>query len=60
MTWDEGGICPKCNEGILEIERPYACSCHLHPPCSACLESYLVCNKCGYTEEEDSNDTHSA
>ena len=49
---EEGDKCPECKDGILDWEeRKTSCSCHINPPCSACTDRRLKCNKCGWLEE---------
>ena len=46
---EEGDSCnqPGCN-GIMEFHFPVkGCSCHISPPCSACMEHPLTCSECG-------------
>ena len=49
----EGSKCenPGC-DGTMEFAAPENCSCHISPPCRQCEEIELVCDVCGYTEEE--------
>ena len=45
----EGDPCPQCGEStVKEIEN---CSCHISPPCSACVDALLFCRKCGWEDE---------
>lgn len=41
----------KCNRGGCDGDMGYHpvenCSCHINPPCSACVDNPLVCLKCG-------------
>jgi hypothetical protein len=46
---EEGDKCPECG-GILFYPPVKGCSCHINPPCSACVENPLTCNKCGWEE----------
>ena len=50
---EEGDTCSefKC-EGILLYPPVENCSCHIHPPCSACVDNLLVCPKCGWEPDE--------
>lgn len=48
---EEGDNCPEGCGGLLEY-RVDGCSCHVNPPCSACVEAPLVCEKCGAEVEE--------
>jgi hypothetical protein len=36
-----------CGEKDLETERVECCSCHINPPCGACVDAPYVCRKCG-------------
>lgn|GEM_PF-303396 len=48
MPGDEEGA--RCNRdgcaGLMKFERQGDCSCHIRPPCSACVDSFLVCSEC--------------
>lgn len=48
MARQEGDVCgyEGC-DGIMGYEPVENCSCHISPPCSACVENPLVCLKCG-------------
>ena len=50
--YEEGGPCPECETGKLEYPVPENCSCHIDPPCSACVEVQLTCGECGWENEE--------
>jgi hypothetical protein len=43
----EGDTCTDCGKGTLRFVPNGDCFCHLSPPCSACVESVLECDKCG-------------
>ena len=47
----------KCNrdgcDGVIELNNKEICSCHIDPPCSACLNTNKICHKCGWDERED-------
>lgn len=47
MNLDEGDKCPKKCGGVLFYPPITNCSCHINPPCSACLSVKLTCNGCG-------------
>lgn len=56
------GICEgeRCNRngchGRIELHRTSdCCSCHIHPPCSYCVNAIAYCNICGF-EEDDTHD----
>jgi hypothetical protein len=43
-------ICPGTLESYLDVHGSIpGCSCHISPPCSACVEAPLVCNVCKVT-----------
>jgi hypothetical protein len=48
---EEGGECPECKEGILYYPKVENCSCHIHPPCSACVNNVLTCPNCCWEED---------
>lgn len=50
--YEEGGTCPDCGTGKLEYPRVRGCSCHISPPCSACVDQRLKCDDCGCEEPE--------
>lgn len=50
--YEEGDKCPECHEGTLEYVRQGSCTCHISPPCSACVDKVLECTVCGYQPEE--------
>ena len=62
---EEGDDCPWCREGTAEYTRQRPCSCHNHPPCSACVDAPLMCDSCGVDftelaeEIEQYDDEHS-
>ena len=51
---EEGDPCnqPGCT-GKMIFHPVENCSCHLFPPCKACVENPLVCSECGYGEGEE-------
>jgi hypothetical protein len=51
--YEESDRCPEggCN-GNFEYIREKSCSCHINPPCSACVDAPLTCNKCGHIPDE--------
>lgn len=48
----EGAKCPEqdCN-GTLQILRHGDCTCHIAPPCEACMRADLCCQECGVIAE---------
>lgn len=49
---DEGSKCiiHGCN-GTMGLEKIENCSCHINPPCHACVDVRLTCSECGYDPE---------
>ena len=47
----EGDHCPECDEGLLEYQSVENCSCHISPPCNACVTNPLRCPLCGWKED---------
>lgn len=47
---EEGDACP-CGDcdGVMDIRPVEGCSCHIAPPCNACVENPIVCMVCGWT-----------
>ena len=43
----EGCPCPKDCGGMLYYPLVENCSCHINPPCAACISVKLTCNECG-------------
>ena len=53
VTNEEGENCPQDQcDGVLEYGDVEGCSCHISPPCSACVDNPLVCVVCGWEDEE--------
>lgn len=40
-------------QGKMEFPEVENCSCHIAPPCSACVDNPLTCNECGQTPEDN-------
>lgn len=55
ITYEEGQDCPECEDGVLEWNRRdgESCSCHINPPCSACVDSILTCTHCQCAPNEE-------
>lgn len=52
MERQEGDEC-ECG-GRFAYIRQRSCSCHISPPCSACVDAPLICDACGaYANEEE-------
>jgi len=53
MALEEGGKCPETGcDGKMFYGAVKNCSCHINPPCGNCVNNPLVCDTCGYEEEE--------
>lgn len=51
---EEGDQCRRDGcMGILEFGPVENCSCHLHPPCNACVANPLVCPECGWSSDDE-------
>ena len=51
---EEGDRCPeKMCRGIMNFVRQDSCSCHINPPCSACVNALLVCSDCGFVDDSE-------
>ena len=50
----DGDICNRDGcEGILELSHVENCSCHINPPCQACVGRSIVCPVCGYDSADE-------
>ena len=50
--YEESDRCPECHSGHLYYPPVIGCTCHINPPCFACVDNQLVCDKCGFETEE--------
>lgn len=50
--YEEGDKCPECREGKFYYPPVENCTCHIFPPCSACENRQLECDRCGYQPDE--------
>ena len=50
---EEGDPCGRegCT-GTMVLTEAENCSCHISPPCGACLSVRFVCQECEWDEEE--------
>lgn len=57
---EPGELCDRdgCT-GILEMHQDGDCSCHIAPPCSACVGAYPCCPVCGWEPELTTLNDHS-
>ncbi len=50
---EEGYTCGRDGcEGVIEMQKPDNCSCHLSAPCYACTSVRLCCLACGWVEDD--------
>lgn len=50
----EGETCNRNGcDGVIMSNKTEECSCHIDPPCCACLNTGSSCPKCGWDERED-------
>lgn len=55
----EGDVCNRNEcEGVLIYSESENCSCHINPPCSSCMDTYLYCPVCDWNETEEDNYRH--
>ncbi len=47
---EEGDHCPECGTSIV-YPKVEGCSCHINPPCGACVDNRLTCPSCGWEDE---------
>ncbi len=47
----EGSTCGIPCPGVLAFPPVENCSCHLNPPCGACVNNPLTCSECGWESE---------
>jgi hypothetical protein len=49
---EEGQCCARDGcAGTIEMRREGSCSCHINPPCEACVSARAHCPVCGWEEE---------
>ena len=51
---EEGDVCrrERC-KGVIIIPPPEGCSCHISPPCAACVGVKPYCPKCLWELEDE-------
>ena len=50
---EEGSPCPEQGcDGLMIDAEVENCSCHISPPCSACVDAGYECDKCGFQTAE--------
>lgn len=61
VGWNDGEVCGEdgCNGLLHQPEKVENCSCHINPPCSACVSNWPVCDECGRVAEAQPS-THTA
>jgi len=54
IGYEEGDVCNRNGcEGTMEYRQVENCSCHISPPCNACVDNPWVCSECGCTSDEE-------
>ena len=49
---EEGDVCGRDGcDGVMDWKPAENCSCHVSPPCSACVDAPLWCPECGFEVE---------
>jgi len=52
--YEEGDVCNRDGcKGMIEAAEVENCSCHINPPCSACVDAGFICPDCGWNSEEE-------
>lgn len=39
--------------GVMGFDDVDGCTCHISPPCGACVENPLICDVCGYGPDDE-------
>lgn len=51
---EEGEVCNRDGcKGVIELEEHKGCSCHISPPCSACVDRDVFCPMCGWEARKE-------
>lgn len=51
---EDGQTCGRDGcEGVIQLEEPENCSCHIAPPCPACVSCGFYCAECGWRSNDD-------
>ena len=52
---NEGDNCPLyCCQGHMKLVTPDGCYCHINPPCSVCVDNFVLeCTECGFSFEKN-------
>ena len=60
LGYEEGEHCNRGDRldcyGIIEEHEKRPCSCHIMPPCSACVDDRAFCPKCDWVGSEEANE----
>lgn len=52
--YTEGDVCNRQGcQGHIQLTEPEGCTCHISPPCSACVSVIHYCRECGWDETEE-------
>lgn len=50
---EEGSVCGRDGcAGRIEYTKPENCSCHISPPCHACMNTHLHCPDCDWEAKQ--------
>ena len=50
---EKGDVCNRGGcLGIIDEHQKDDCSCHISPPCSACVAGRTFCEECGWSSRE--------
>lgn len=51
---EEGETCGRNGcQGVIELEEHKGCSCHISPPCSACVDWDVFCPECSWEARKE-------
>jgi len=54
VGYEEGDVCNRNGcKGVIEAAEVENCSCHINPPCSACVNAGFNCPECEWSSEEE-------
>lgn len=51
--WEGEACCRNGCKGVIELEAKGDCSCHISPPCGACVNQAAFCPVCDWSSAEE-------
>jgi len=52
-TWEDEDCRRNGCAGRIKLEPVENCSCHIAPPCSACVEQVAYCPECDWRSDDE-------